>query len=121
MNMHVSIIKTIDDKIIGGFSSKPWSSNNEYIEDKDAFLFSYNNVLKKKFKINFENRDNACFHNKDEGPHFGKNALIIKNNCLKNENMCATDTYKFSVINLMGKMGSSKFKIKDYEVYNIIS
>ena len=113
------IIKTNSDKIIGGFSSKSWSSNNEYIEDKEAFLF-FSYFVYSKYKIKFENRDKACLHNKDEGPHFGLNALVVSNNCLKNESCCATDTYKLSGINLMGKKGYSKFKIKDYEVYKVI-
>ena len=95
------------------------SSNNEYIEDKEAFLF-FSYFVYSKYKIKFENRDKACLHNKDEGPHFGLNALVVSNNCLKNESCCATDTYKLSGINLMGKKGYSKFKIKDYEVYKVI-
>ena len=115
------IIKTIEERIIGGFSSKSWSSKNIYIEDDEAFLFSLNNFNEKKFELKSENKDKACYHNKDEGPHFGINALIVSNNCLTTtDNACAKDTYQFIRFNLIGKYGFSKFKIKDYEVYNVI-
>ena len=116
----VIIKTTIEDRIIGGFSSKSWSSRNIYIDDDKAFIFFFNDLIGKKYEIKPENKDKACFHRKDEGPHFGTKALIVSNNCLKNENECATDTYKFVRFNLIGMKGFSKFNIKDYEVYNVI-
>ena len=116
----VIIKTTIENRIIGGFSSKPWSSKNKYIEDDKAFLFLFNDLIGKKFEIKPDNKDKACYHNKDEGPHFGTNALIVSNNCLKNKNSCATDTYKFIRLNLIRINGFSKFNIEDYEVYNVI-
>ena len=47
----VIIKTTIENRIIGGFSSKPWSSKNKYIEDNKAFLFLFNDFNEKKFKI----------------------------------------------------------------------
>ena len=114
------IIKAIENRIIGGFSSKSWSSKNNYIEDNEAFLFYITSFIGKKFEIKPGNKDKACYHNKDEGPHFGTKALIVSNNCLKNENSCATDTYKFIRLNLIGMKGFSKFNVEDYEVYNVI-
>ena len=116
----VIIKTTIEDRIIGGFSSKSWSSRNIYIDDNKAFLFLFSDLIRKKYEIKPENKDKAYFHSKNEGPHFGTNALIVSNNCLKNENECAKDTYKFVRLNLIGMKGSSKFNIKDYEVYNVI-
>ena len=118
----IVIIKIIDDKIIGGFTSKSWSSNNENVEDNEAFLFLISKFYSKKFIPKAKDKNNACYHNKDEGPHFGKNALIISNNCLtnNNNNICANDTYNFKDTNLLGKKISSNFKIKDYEVYQVI-
>ena len=113
------IIKTKDNRIIGGFSSKSWSSEDKYIEDNEAFLF--NEFY--KFNLNSKNNEYACFHNKEEGPHFGKNALIVSNNCLKDysKNICRKDdTYQFKMYNLIGKTGESNLKIKDYEVYHVI-
>ena len=113
------IIKTNENRIIGGFSSKPWSSEDKYIEDDEAFLFSDFN----KFNLNSKNNKYACFHNKKEGPHFGKNALVVSDDCLKDysKNVCGKDnTYLFKTNNLIGKTGESNLKIKDYEVYHVI-
>lgn len=113
------IIKTNDNRIIGGFSSKSWSSEDKNIEDDEAFLFSDF----QKYNLNSKNNKYACVHNKEEGPHFGKNALIVSNNCLKDysNNICGKDdTYQFKKFNLIQKNGESNFKIKDYEVYHVI-
>ena len=114
----IVIIKTSDNKIIGGFSSKSWSSKNINICDEEAFLFSDFN----KFNITSKEKDKACCHKQNEGPHFGKNALIISNNCLtNNNNICGNDTFSFkNNYNLLGKKNQTKFKINDYEIYHVI-
>jgi hypothetical protein len=114
----IVIIKTNDDRIIGGFSSKPWSSKHKYIEDNEAFLFSHYH----KFKFIPKHKKNVCYHNKEEGPHFGINALIISDKCLSNNNnnnICGNDTFEFKNLNLIGAKFKTNFKIKDYEVYNV--
>ena len=114
----IVIIKTSQNRIIGGFSSKSWSSKNTYMIDEEAFLFSDFN----KFNITSKEKGNACFHNQNEGPHFGKNALIISNNCLTNDNnICGNDTFSFkNNNNLLGKKTQTKLIIEDYEVYHVI-
>ena len=113
----IVIINTSDDRFIGGFSSKSWSSKDIYICDEEAFLF--NEFIKFKIKV----KDKACFHKKEDGPHFGQNALIIANNSLNQDNInniCGIDTYKFFPNkNVFGKLGKTNFIIKDYEVYHV--
>ena len=113
----IVIIKTNDDRIIGGFSSKSWSSKHKYIEDNEAFLFSNFH----KFKFNPKYKNAVCYHNKEEGPHFGINTLIISDKCLcNNNNICGNDTFIFkNQLNLIGAKYKKNFKIIDYEVYNV--
>ena len=112
----IVIIKTNEDKIIGGFTSKSWTSDNKFVNDDKAFLFKGNKIYFVKYK------DKACNHKKDEGPHFGDKTLIIFNNCFKNGGECNNDTYQFNNnYNLFTKRSKVKFEIKDYEVYAVKS
>ena len=116
----IILVKTSENIIIGGYTSYPWSSSNQFEYDQDAFLFSIN----KKEKYNIINYDMACFHSKDDGPCFGNNGeLKIADNCFKeysisnNESNC----YEFNDINLVGKKEVSSFIVKEYEVYQVFS
>ena len=45
----IILVKTSNNNIIGGYTSKAWSSSNKYMKDSEAFLFSLTN--EKKYKI----------------------------------------------------------------------
>ena len=116
----IILIKTSNNIIIGGYTSKVWSSSNNYMKDHDAFLFSLTN---KEIYVNI-NSKYACLHLENEGPCFGNNyELKIVNNCLKenswvnNESNC----YNFGNKNLINEKTTTIFKVIDYEVYQIIS
>ena len=117
----IIIVKTIGNKIIGGFTSKPWSSSNNKHEDSVAFLFTL-----ESFKIfEIKNPSNACIHFTNFGPCFG-NAyeLFVSNNCLKNNqstvngNSICFDFYDNK--NLLNETGMTNFQVLDYEVYKLI-
>ena len=62
----------------GGYSGISWTSQNKWVKDKDAFLFSLNN----KLKIMNNNTDTTVYHGKSYGPDFGSgsgNELLINN------------------------------------------
>ena len=44
----ISIIKTTDNDIIGGYTSIPWSNDNNWQRDEEAFLFSVTHQQKMK-------------------------------------------------------------------------
>jgi len=39
--MTLSIIKTTNSYVFGGYASEPWNQSGEYINDKNAFIFRY--------------------------------------------------------------------------------
>ena len=116
----VILVKTSKNNIIGGYTSKVWSSSNEYMEDSDAFLFSITN--KKTYKV--LNPKYACLHLENSGPCFGNNLeLKIFDNCFKTENGINYQSIAYNIDNknLIGEKKFSYFKVIDYEVYQIIS
>ena len=115
----VILVKTSKNIIIGGYTSKPWSSSNYYMEDHDAFLFSLTN----KKTYNIVNPKYACLHLENSGPCFGNNLeLKIFDNCFIEENAVNFESIAYNIDNknLIGEKRLSTFKIIDYEVYQII-
>ena len=73
----IILVKTSKNKIIGGYTSIPWSSSNQPIYDSYAFLFSL--TTEKKYDI-FKPKF-ACYHSQNNGPCFGnKYELLIADN-----------------------------------------
>ncbi len=117
----IILIKTSNNIIIGGYTSKIWSSSNKYMKDSDAFLFSFIKKLK-IYKIN--NPDYACFHFENEGPCFGNNGeLFIVDNCFTKDSWANnySKSYNINEKNLIDKKDIFNFKVSDYEVYEIVS
>ena len=60
----------------------------------------------------------------NDGPCFGNNGeLKIVDNCFTEDSWVNNDSISYFIfkINLIGKKGISTFKVKDYEVYQIVS
>ena len=117
-NQLIILVKTSENIIIGGYTSNPWSSSDDFMFDYNAFLFSIN----KKEKYNIINYNKACFHSKQNGPCFGNNGeLRIVDNCFKEYSMTNNDSncYKFKK-HLIGQNRVSLFTVKEYEVYQVI-
>ena len=121
----IILVKTSNNNIIGGYTSKPWSSSNKYMKDSEAFLFSLTN--EKLYKITLY--EFACLHLENCGPCFGNNGeLKIVDNCFTEDSWVTNDSvsydFEFYFINkknLIGEKEFSTFKVQDYEVYQIVS
>ena len=111
----------------GGYSGISWTSQDKWVKDKDAFLFSLNN----KLKIMNNNTKETIFHGVNYGPDFGSangNELLINQNtqkCLKGKNNLSLDSgsvFSFKNKDLVGvdAKGKYNFDVEDYEVYSII-
>ena len=88
----IIIIETTKNQIFGAFTSVPWSSKNDFIEDSEAFLFCNDN------KYIVKNKIIACGHLINFGPYFGEKSLVITDYCLNNkENFtdCEDFSYNF--------------------------
>ena len=111
----------------GGYSGISWTSQNKWVKDKDAFLFSLNN----KLKIMNNNTNTTVYHGSGYGPDFGNNnnELVINwltYKCLTGkQNFCDDSKSGFTFKNkdLVGvdTKGQYYFDVEDYEVYSIIT
>ena len=113
----VTIVKSKNGYIFGGYLTVPFSSDRKAHTDDKAFLFSLTNM--KKFKI--LDPEHAVFHYaKGWGPYIGLKDncdLAIKSECLSNKkSYCEPSSYEFKRIDLIGS-DEKFFEVKDYEIY----
>merc|ERR1712113_1103450 len=113
---NISIIKSENQCIFGGYTSKSWHNKNNWISDDCAWLYSLRNKKKcqKKFKI-VRNQHLAIAGHKNYGPMYGWD-LHVSVDCNENQEsrtnlgMCyegGTDPYQLND-------GTCKFKVLDY-------
>ena len=67
----LTIIKSTNGNVFGGFTTKPWSQNGVWINDPDAFIFSLINSKKTPMKFYCKLAQNAIYCRADYGPTFG--------------------------------------------------
>ena len=68
----LTIIKSTNGNIFGGYTDKAWISDNQWHSDQNAFLFSLVNKRDKPFKAKiFSNGQYAIHCNRTYGPIFG--------------------------------------------------
>ena len=113
----LTIIKSSVGKRFGGFTVRGWDSEQNYIPDDKAFLFSMDN--KDFYFIKKEQTEYAIHCNKNYGPTFGKGPdLYISSNCRNNSSFAKQESYDYK-----GKtdilLGSQKFSAIDYEIYKV--
>ena len=106
----------------GGYTTVPWTGNNDYQPDSKAFLFSLNN--KKKFPIKNSNDSNAVGRYQNYGPIFGGDTDIYfhsgGNWSSGNNASCNPSNYSCTVLEMLGVNSSStSFRVSDYEVWLI--
>lgn len=113
----LTVIKTSVGKRFGGFTAGEWSSEQNYIQDDKAFLYSIDQ--KEFYFIKNDQKEYAIYCNNKYGPAFGKgHDLYISSNCRNNSSFTKQESYDYK-----GKtdtlVGSQKFSAIDYEVYQI--
>ena len=127
---NISLIKLDNGRIIGGYTTIPWKSeNNSYISDKEAFIFSVDS--KEKYNLKKElNGNNAIYH--DISSYcccygYCGDDLAVKEKFLNNNisYCCGNGEYKsFITTNykMVGKdeKGEVKFTVSELEVYKVI-
>ena len=121
----IFFIKVKNGHRFGAYSGLLWTSENIWIEDKDAFIFSLDNKLK---FIN-KSSNSTIFHNHDSGPSFGVQSagsqltINFSNNSYLESWICDDGScYNFKNKDLIGddKEGKHFIIVEDYEVYLII-
>ena len=114
----LTIIKTTDGLIFGGFTSQTWEGNDFDKEDENAFCFSldkhkiYNSIKGKK----------AIFASPNEGPCFQNCIFEVKDNCFENGGTCDSDV-KSHFDNIENDYeingGKNNFLVEDLEVFAV--
>ena len=114
----VTFVKAKNERRFGGFANLGWHSNNAYILDKNAFLFSLD-----LFECYYYNSgNNQIYGSSSYGPLWGAgHDLYLASGCLNNN---SSTTNQSSSYNYYGKTltlsGGSNFQAVDYETYEFI-
>lgn len=67
----LTIVKTVNANIFGGFTLQPWNQTGEYISDKNAFIFSLINKKNAPIRIPCTDPSKAITSHSNSGPTFG--------------------------------------------------
>ena len=114
----VTFVKAKNQRRFGGFANQGWHSNNAYILDKNAFLFSLD-----LFECYYYNSgNNQIYGSSSYGPLWGAgHDLYLASGCLNNN---SSTTNQSSSYNYNGKAltlsGGSNFQAIDYETYEFL-
>ena len=119
----VSIIKTKNNRIFGGFSTAEWSDKKGVIKlyDKSAFLFSIDNmqkyeILKPELAIGCYPQSNCLVYGNNQDAA----GLYLDNNFLNST--CNGENHKTRVYNVPSDYcltGQNKFETEEVEVYQV--
>ena len=104
----LTVIKSSNENIFGGFTEKAWDSSCHYVEDPKAFIFSLVNKENKPFKIMCTNGVDAIYCHSSYGPTFGNPHDI----CISNYQM-----YTEKAGSILA--GSYNFLTLEVEVYSV--
>ena len=118
----LTLIKTTNNKIFGGFTPLSWKNKGFWIRDLNNQTFIFSLDLKKKYKSINEN-SNGIFCYDIYGPNFGGCYFWLKQNMKKGEFNSNKDNNLFCNDNskTKGKDGEyENFDTEDFEVYKVI-
>ena len=121
----LTIIKSANSNVFGGFTGTSWSSDDGFKQDPHAFIFSLTNQEDNELIIKCSDPECAIYCHSNYGPCFGNDDLKISD--LSNKNMKSESSLGFTYGESMFEYGSDKaqtflagaqfFKTIDIEVY----
>ena len=118
----LTLIKTINNKIFGGFTPLNWKNKGFWIRDLNNQTFVFSLDMKKKYKSINENSDGIfCFD--IYGPNFGGSYFWLKQNMKKGEAYSNKDNNLFFNHNSKTKGKDDEyesFEAEDFEVYKVL-
>jgi len=112
---------SIYEKVFGGYTTKDWSQIEDFVYDKDAFLFSLSNSTKHPVT----NGDCAIFCSAEAGPVFGAGYdLFICSNSNVVEDSMSTLGLTYKANDNLGDLtsylaGASNFMLQEIEVFKV--
>ena len=118
------VIKSAGNRRFGGFTTIPWtSSNGEWKDDPNAFLFS----IDKQKIYSYKKNGYAIYNYKDSGPIFGSGFTIyIGPHCIQDKKLytyepCSSCSYNFNGDNnALSESGGNYIYASEYEVFQVI-
>ena len=76
----LTIIKSTNGNIFGGFTTEAWSSSESWVKDTRAFVFSLVNNKNKPFRRGYQGKDkSSLWCSSSYGPCFGNDIVIASN------------------------------------------
>ena len=126
----LTVIKSVSGNVFGGYTDRAWNSNDGYLRDPNAFIFSLINKENKPFKVICSDGGKDAVLCNIGGPAFGKipSDIYIANNSNTNSCHCNLgNTYKYpdypvgtaEAKNILA--GSYQFKTTEIEVYTKVN
>jgi len=126
----ITVIRTANGSIFGGFTNISWLSKNGHAYDSAAALFTLvnpHNFPETLYETNYEKKRPNITHNPEYGPTFGVEPCDIKISCDKHGEFSVV-TFKFpqrfaNTTRFAAKTftGSEKSKLDDFEVFECIA
>lgn len=119
----MTIIRSNNNFLFGGYTSVAWTSCNNYQKDSTAFLFTLtnpHNIPPTKYLIKGGNEGNAIYDHTSYGPTFGGGHDIYLVNNSNSSN--SSTNFPNSYVDTTGKgnstfTGSNNFLVSDIEVF----
>ena len=119
----LTVIKSNNDKIFGGYTSEPWRSRQDWAQDTTAFIYSLTN----KAKCATQKNQYSIADHSSYGPIFGHGYdIFIYDNCnATTSNYCESQASNSTYALPPGAdnnflAGSKNFTVKEIEVYAVI-
>eukprot|EP01084_Bolivina_argentea_P221950 375788_1 len=118
----LSIICTDSDNVFGGYASVPWTSEDGYKSDNDAFIFlirSSKNYPPQMFtELKEEMKQNAVLHSRNFMCTFGGGDICIWDNCNTNTPSYVCNVGFMNIPTTYYLNGETRwFKVTDIEVF----
>ena len=120
------VIKSAGNRRFGGFTSVPWtsSSNGEWKDDPNAFLFS----IDKKKIYSYKNDGKAIYTYKNHGPAFGNGCtMFVGSHCIQDKKLHTYESNSYCSYNFNGDNNAlsedgrcSWIYASEYEVFQVI-
>lgn len=130
----ITIVKTSEGYVFGGYSDQSWAGNGSYKSSDDAFMFSlkcHAGLAPTKMKLMYGKNSDAVYCKSDCGPCFGAghdlsvggsgyyNALNLKSGYTTYNNTYELPTGALNSF-LTGKHGSgNRFEVAEVEVFDV--
>ncbi len=122
----ITILKTTQGYVFGGYADQPWNSHNSYVSSYEAFLFSlkcHASSVPTKMKLRSGQNSHAMYCHSSYGPLFGSGHDLQVNGgqySMKNGSSSLGNTYELpSASNNTFLAGNRSFQITEVEVFQL--